>query len=410
MPKTAAVIGTGFSGICAAIKLKKTLNIRAELFELSTDVGGTWRQNTYPGAECDIPSHLYSLSFELNPNWANNYSGQAEIHEYLRAVARKYNLYEQTRFESEVILMEWVESRKQWLVQWRDVKNHKKIDSGYYDFVFAGLGPLRIPHIPEEFKGFEGPIVHTTYWDSTIDYTNKCVAVVGSGASAVQVIPELRKIAAHVYSYQRTPSWIIPRGYALGCKRVCRSEVFLEACAKPNVTVIHSGVVAVNGRTVVDKDGNGTEVDILVLATGFDIKGFAGNLKIYGIDRRDLLQEWQSGFPMTYKSVSTNGFPNAFFLLGPSTGLGHNSVVVMIECSIKLALQKNAKAIEPTVEAQDNYVAKMKKNFIGTTWKNGCRSYYLNEQGEPYALWPNTVTSYWWNLKQYDASDFNFYS
>ncbi|KAJ8662953.1 hypothetical protein O0I10_001129 [Lichtheimia ornata] len=489
--KTAAVIGTGFSGLCSAIRLKQELNIKVDLFEINTDVAGTWQNNRYLGAACDIPSHLYSLSFELNPTWTSHYSGQSEIQAYLSHVARKYDLYKKTRFETEVIKTEWDDHRKQWLVEWRSVVNHQVTGEGYYDFVFAGLGPLRIPNIPEEFKGFQGTIVHTTEWDSSIDYTNKKLAVIGSGASAIQVIPELRKVASHVYSYQRTPAWVVPRDqftyprifkfllrwvpflirfyrnflfiqheiyyiifgypnsflsrrvtsfmkkifawrltragrpdlvpvltpdYSIGCKRIAKSENFLEACAKPNVTIIRSGIDQVKGRTLVDKDGNETEVDILILATGFDIQGFTGNLSIRGKDGRSMAEEFSRGFPKTYKSVCATGYPNFFLLLGPSSGLGHNSVVTMIECQVEFAIKcikhmekKKASAIEPKESAVDEFVGKLKKSFDGTVWTSGCKSWYMNQEGQPYALWSGTITSYWWALRKVRGEDFELH-
>ncbi|KAI8147577.1 hypothetical protein BJV82DRAFT_710071 [Fennellomyces sp. T-0311] len=479
---TVAVIGTGFSGVCAAIKLKKELGIKAQLFEMSEDVGGTWHANTYPGAECDIPSHLYSLSFELNNSkcWTKHYSGQAEIYEYLRHVAKKYNLYENIKFETEIVRAEWKEQQQQWLVQWRNVRDHQQVGSGYYDILFAGLGPLRVPSIPSEFSGFQGPIVHTAKWDSSIDYTNKRVAVIGSGATAVQLIPELRKVASHVYNYQRTPAWISPRDqffysrtlkfvfkwlpflmrlyrfllfmqhelryvvfgyyksaiaryaekmfkgmmqsrlkragrpdlipaltpdYPMGCKRIAKSELYLEALAKPNVTVNTAGVAEIRGRTLIDKNGKETEVDILILATGFDVQGFTGNLDIYGKNQTILDEKWRQHFPKTYKSVTVNGYPNFFMLLGPSSALGHNSVVTMIEIQVNYAIKcikhiirNDLAAIEPKESAQEQFVSNLQKDFDGTVWKGGCRSWYMNDAGEIYGLWSGPITSFWWAL------------
>ncbi|KAG2224603.1 hypothetical protein INT45_003743 [Circinella minor] len=469
---TAAVIGTGFSGLCAAIKLEKELGVQAQLFEMSDDVGGTWEANRYPGAECDIPSHLYSFSFDLSPSWSKHYSNQAEIHAYLQNVAKKYNLYERIRFQTEVVRVEWIESKNQWFIQWRNVKDHEKTGSGYYNTVFAGLGPLRIPNIPKEFEGFQGPLVHTTRWDKNIDYSNKRIGIVGCGATAIQVIPELQKVASHIYSYQRTVAWVSPRdqftypriikmvfrwfpvllklyrfmlfvqhemyypyfgyydsflgrmvhkgfkkiiafrltragrpdlipnltpNYPPGCKRIAKSELYLEALCKPNVTVITNGVDQIKGRTIIDKQGNETEVDILILATGFDLQGFAGNLQIFGRNQ----------------TVTMNGFPNFFLFLGPSTGLGHNSVVTLIEIQVDFAIkclkhvvQKDLAAIEPRRSAQEEFVSKLQKSFKGTVWKGGCRSWYMNDNGELYGLWSGSLTSFWWTLRKADINAF----
>ncbi|CAO3646801.1 unnamed protein product [Cunninghamella blakesleeana] len=204
------IIGGGFSGICAAVQVEKQLGIKATIFEGEDDFGGTWKVNTYLGCGCDVPSHLYSLSFEKNPNWSQRYSKQPEIYEYMKGVAKKYKLYDQAFLNTEVIEANWKEDDKYWeLKVFHKETGETKIY--HYDVVFAGLGPLRIPNIPKEFENFEGTIVHTAFWDKTIDFTNKRVAVIGSGASAVQAIPELQKKVAHMTSYQRTPTWCFIR-------------------------------------------------------------------------------------------------------------------------------------------------------------------------------------------------------
>ncbi|KAI8637816.1 putative flavoprotein [Parasitella parasitica] len=477
---TVAVIGTGFSGLCAAIQVKKQLGIKAQLYEISADVGGTWHDNTYPGCACDIPSPLYSFSFELNPDWSHHYSPQSEIYKYLRKVARKHGIYEQTKFRTEVVCIQWIQEKQMWKVESRrsaDVNLPQPIVAEYFNYVFAGLGPLRIPNIPPQFKGFTGKVVHTALWDSSIDLSEKNVAVVGSGASAIQAIPELRKVAKHLTSYQRTPAWIAPRdqfaysgitkfllqhvpflmrifrnaiffqhelyyaGFGFhgtlisravhrifekltafrlkragradlipvltptfppGCKRIAKSENYLEALAKPNVTVVPRAVKEAQGDILTDIKGNTQQVDVLVLATGFNVEGFLGNLEIYGRDNLSLRDRWEKHYPDTYKGATIHGFPNFFLLLGAGVGLGHNSVVTIIECQVqyaircmKHAIKKNLAALEPKLAAQDAYTAKLKRQFTGTVWKSGCSSWYLNKDGDVYGLWPNTVTNFW---------------
>ncbi|KAI9264197.1 hypothetical protein BDA99DRAFT_580345 [Phascolomyces articulosus] len=481
-----AVIGTGFSGICAAIKLEQQLGIKAQIFELNKDMAGTWYANRYPGAECDIPSHLYSFSFEQNPSWTKHYSSQPEIYAYLQGVARKYGLYERTKFETEVVRAEWNEQQHQWFLEWRNVHDHEQTGSGYFDAVMSGLGGLRIPNVPKEFQSFSGPIVHTTFWDNKLDYANKKIAVIGSGASAIQAVPELQKIAKHVYSYQRTPAWVSVRDqytysrtwkfilrwipfvlrfyriliyikhelffvnfkyqkflgeyvkkkfvagmsarltaagrpdlipavvpdYPVGCKRITKSEIYLEALAASNVTVIRSGVDEIKGQTLIDKDGNETEVDILILATGFHVDDVSGNLKIYGRNGVFLKDLWEYE-KKSYKSVTIHGFPNYFTLLGPSSGLGHNSIVTIIEIQVDYAVQcikrlikKDLAAIEPKKEAQEKFVADVQKGFEGTVWKGGCKSWYMNKNGEIYSLWSGSITSFYFALRKPIFNDF----
>ncbi|KAI9264199.1 cyclohexanone monooxygenase [Phascolomyces articulosus] len=484
---TIAIIGTGFSGICAAIQLEKQLGIKAQLFEICKDIGGVWNVNQYIGIESYAPSHLYSLSFEPNPSWKERFSSQSEIHNYMKGVAKKYHLYERTKFETEVIQLEWQEKQQQWFVQWRNVNNHQETESGIFDFVISGVGLLRIANIPKEFLGFEGPIIHTAYWDSSIDYTNKRIAIIGSGATAIQVIPKLRKVTSHIYSYQRTPAWVLIRkqysysgfakfifrwvpfamklyriylyflhesyhigfgnhkmlgaitlkyytktmtsrlvkagrpdlipalipDYPPGCKRICQSETYLEAMAQPNVSVIRSGVKEIRGRTLVDKDGNETEADILILATGFDTKNITGNLEVYGRGGRSLRKYYEETHPQTYKTIAVHGFPNYFFLAGPGSNLGHNSIIQMIEAQtqhaikiIKAMKKNNIAAIEPTQSAQDEYFAATQKSFEGTVWKGGCTSWYLDNKGAVHALWSKSATAFWIMLQKPNFNDF----
>ncbi|KAI8047291.1 uncharacterized protein B0P05DRAFT_566337 [Gilbertella persicaria] len=201
---TVAIIGSGFSGICAAIQLRKKLGIIAEVFEATDDVGGTWNYNTYPGCACDIQSHLYSFSFELNPNWSQVYSSQKEIHAYLQHVARKYKVYEQVDLNTKVTKALWKQDINKWQLTISDQTKE-------FDFVFSGVGALRIPHIPDEFKSFEGKIIHSAYWDNNYDFTDKTIAVIGCGTSAIQIIPNLASRVKHLYSFQRTPSWVAPK-------------------------------------------------------------------------------------------------------------------------------------------------------------------------------------------------------
>ncbi|KAG2220697.1 hypothetical protein INT45_012561, partial [Circinella minor] len=458
---TVAVIGTGFTGICAAIKVKQELGIDAELFEVAKDVGGTWETNTYPGLECDIPSHVYSFSFEPNPNWSKHFSPQVEIKTYLQNVAKKYNLYPKIRFETEMIRAEWKEEKNQWFLQWRNVNDHQKIEDGYFDFVFAGLGPFRVPKIPQELPidQFDGPVIHTARWDKNIDFTNKKVAVIGSGAT-YQRTPAWVTVRKFMFLYYKIDqfnysrilkflfrwipffmwiyrlyiffqidlsyikigyydSWIgrfirqrtaksmasrltrvgrpdlIPKlipNFPLGCKRITKSEIYLETLAKQNVSVIQSGIQSIQGRTIIDKEGNEVEVDILVLATGYDVQQFLGNFD-------------GTPFFFLFMTVSMHGFPNFFTAMGPSSGLTHHSAVVMIEIQIAYAIQcikylaqNNMVAIEPKETAQDVFITKLQTSFDGTAFKGGCSSIFLDQNNEIFGIWSGTVCSFWREL------------
>jgi len=205
------IIGAGFSGLCAAIKLKTELGLNSfVIYEGNSDVGGTWYSNTYPGCACDVPSHLYSFSFELNPDWSQNYSAQPEILDYLRKVTRKYELYSQIKFQTHVKSSIWVESIKKWKVTTVN-KNSNQEEEQLFDLVVSGPGALRLPHVPSEFKAFKGPWCHSAEWDHSIDLKNKVVGIVGSGTSAVQIIPSIVPDVKELHVFQRRPAWVVPR-------------------------------------------------------------------------------------------------------------------------------------------------------------------------------------------------------
>ncbi|KAI7899854.1 putative flavoprotein [Cokeromyces recurvatus] len=484
---TVAIIGSGFSGMATAIKLKKELNIEADIFESTSEIGGTWNYNTYPGCACDIPSHLYSFSFELNPNWSQQYSSQKEIHQYMLQVAKKHRLKEQTQFETQVVRASWIESKKQWKLELKSFHNETN-QIKYYDIVFSGIGSIRVPNIPKEFSTFEGKIIHSSHWDSSYDFSNKKVAVIGSGTSSVQIVPSLQKQVSHLYNYIRTPTWITPRNQfyypdyvkwlfgvfpflmylyrayqffirelrfsiwgnansqlakrnrarlekemshillsrgrpdlisklipnvAPGCKRFGVSDNYLQSLCEDNVTVHCSSIEKVEGKTIITSDGSRAEVDVLCLATGFDVNGFLGDLQVYGRNGICLNKLWEEMPSKTYKTINVHGFPNLFLLLGPGSGLGHNSVVTMIECQvdysiriIKHMMKNNIVSLDPKKEAQDRFYSKLQHDFKGTTWVTGCQSWYIGRTGDIQFLWPKTVTSYYLTLKKNVFDDY----
>ncbi|KAL0073397.1 hypothetical protein J3Q64DRAFT_1756502 [Phycomyces blakesleeanus] len=475
---TVGIIGSGISGICAAIQVKEKLGITAKIFEAASEMGGTWSQNTYPGCACDIDSHIYSYSFALNPMWTQKYSGGSEIKEYVQGVAKKFGVYDDIQYNTTVISATWSEELRQWKLDW--IQNNQPIQTSYYDYLFSALGSLRIPRIPEIFKSFQGTIVHTGAWDSSIDFTDKKVAVIGSGSSAIQVIPHLVKSVASLESYQRSSAWVLDRNqftfpswvktmflyvpfilylyrfysylgweylyflfgypdskaskfmtqsiksrmikrleakgrgdlvpllipdYVVGCKRVAPSENYLEALCDEKVYINRSPIREIIGRTIVTEDGRSSEFDVLCLATGFNVSGFLGNLRVTGRDNVCLNDLWSTEYSKTYKSVGIHGFPNFFLLGGPASLLGNNSVIFMFEQQVKLAVRSmayaqknNFIAMEPTVEAQDQFSDQLRRDFKGTSWESGCNNWYKNERGEISALWSGPSCAFFWKL------------
>ncbi|MEW6475844.1 MAG: NAD(P)/FAD-dependent oxidoreductase [Actinomycetota bacterium] len=200
------IIGTGFAGLGMAIRLKQAGIHDFTVLERAGDVGGTWRDNTYPGAACDVPSHLYSFSFAPNPDWSRSFSPQAEIQDYLRRTATDFGVRPHIRFHHEVLEAAWDDTARRWRV---------RTNAGAFeaDVLISATGALSDPQIPElpGLERFEGTVFHSARWRHDHDLTGKRVAVVGTGASAIQFVPQIQPRVGHLTVFQRTPPWILPR-------------------------------------------------------------------------------------------------------------------------------------------------------------------------------------------------------
>ncbi|KAH7057929.1 putative flavoprotein [Linnemannia elongata] len=481
-----AIIGSGFSGLCAAIRIQTQLNISTfTIFELEPDIGGTWWSNTYPGCACDVKAHNYAFSFEPNYNWSCNYAPQLEIWDYLRNTARKYKLYEKIQFRTEITHVAWHEGRQKWIL------NHVNLNNGERgrteaDIVFSGMGPLRIPQIPKEFENFEGPKWHTAQWNHAYDLTNKRVAVVGSGASAIQVVPSIVKKVKTLEYYQRTASYIVPRRnatysslwkwifrtipfvhfiyykllywsseftvaafssklkdliprkvmtlmawffryvqvrdkvlrkkltptYDMGCRRIVVSSNYYPALTRKNVSVHTEPIVGVKGQTLKLKDGSEQEVDALILATGFHVQEIFPKGFMIGKGGECINTVFGKN-PHTYYGLTAPETPNMFFLLGPNTGLGHNSILFMVEAQVEYAIktisymmEKNLSSIQVTREACKEFIDELDEKMKGMVWSSSCKSWYQNDEGRVTALWWSSCTHYWWRLRNFHPKRF----
>lgn len=206
------IVGAGFAGLCAAIKLDEAGETDFVVVEKDSDVGGTWHINTYPGAECDVPSQLYSYSFALNPDWSKVYSPQQEIWEYTKQVATEAGILDRVVLETAVLDSRWDESLQRWVVTVAAVDGGAKRTYAARTLI-SGSGGLSEPSLPD-IKGidsFAGETFHSARWNHDVSLEGKRVAVIGTGASAIQLVPEVQKVAAQLDVYQRTPNWIIPR-------------------------------------------------------------------------------------------------------------------------------------------------------------------------------------------------------
>ena len=200
-----AVIGAGFAGLGMAIRLKQA-GVEFALLERAEDVGGTWRDNTYPGAACDAPSHLYSFSFAPNPDWSRTFSEQREIHRYMRRCAAEHGVLPHTRFGHEVLDAAWDDSAE----LWRIATSRGSLTA---DVVISAMGAINEPSIPPipGLESFQGTLFHSSRWDHGHELDGRRVAVIGTGASAAQFVPKIQPRVERLSLFQRTPPWILPR-------------------------------------------------------------------------------------------------------------------------------------------------------------------------------------------------------
>ncbi|MFB4278826.1 MULTISPECIES: flavin-containing monooxygenase [unclassified Nonomuraea] len=462
------IVGSGFAGICMAIKLKQAGYHDFVILEKAAELGGTWRDNTYPGCACDVPSHMYSYSFELNPDWSRMFSPQEEIQGYLRACAAKYGVTPHIRYGRRVVSLEYDDAARDWTVTTEDG------DTLRPKAVVSAIGALHIPKFPDipGRETFTGPAFHSAAWDHSVNLAGKRVAVVGTGASAVQFVPQLAPAARHLTVFQRTPPWIHPKpdfgfspgarrflhlpgaartlrggiywalesralgfavdprlmrvherlalrhlraqvpdpglrraltpDYLIGCKRILVSSDYYPALTRDNVTLVTDGISEIRRRSLVDAAGVEHEADAIVYGTGFKVVDALADQRITGRDGLRIQDAWKNGVE-AYYGITASGFPNLFFLLGPNTGLGHNSVVFMIESQVRYVVEclrllsrTQARAVDVTPGAQRAFNDRLRERLDPLVWNaGGCRSWYLDENGVNRTIWPGFTFEYW---------------
>ena len=391
------IVGAGISGICAAIRLRERGFDDIVVLEKADRLGGTWRDNTYPGCACDVPSALYSYSFAGKSNWSRFFARQPEILQYIDGVAKRFGVMDRIRFGECVETTNWNEDAGHWVVR---TQNRTYIAR----FVISCGGYLHEPKIPKlpGLTEFSGTVFHSSRWRHDHELRGRKVAVIGTGASAIQFVPQIQPRVQKLYLYQRTPQWILPkldapigraarsvlalpgakrllRGflhrkfeefgvafrhpehmkkaqsvalrhlersvqdpelrakltpkYVLGCKRVLLSSDYYPAVAKPNVEVLATGVRAIRGTSLIGENGEAREADTIILGTGFYVTDPPIAAQIRGADGRSLAEVW-AGSPQAYRGTTIAGFPNAFMVLGPNLAIGHNSAFLVIEAQL----------------------------------------------------------------------------
>lgn len=473
------VIGAGFAGLAMASRLLTEGFSDLVVLERADDVGGTWRDNTYPGAGCDIPSHLYSLSFNPNPGWSRDYSRQPEILDYLRDSADRFGVTPHVRFGHDVTGAAWEDRASRWTV----TTNQGRFSAR---FLLAAAGPLAEPVLPDicGLSEFTGRVWHSARWDHEADLRGSRVAVIGTGASAVQFVPEIQADVEHLTLFQRAPPWILPRRdkpigprrqrlyrlfppaqklsrallfwrqealfiafkgagrrfrlaeklaraylakqikdpalvakvtptYAMGCKRILMSDDYYPALTKANIEVVIDRITEVTASGVRTADGTDHPVDTIIFGTGFHAVDPPMAEFTTGRDGIVMAEVWKDGME-AYKGTAVAGFPNLFFIIGPNTGLGHNSMVYIIESQVAYIMDCLRKTrdqaigvVEVRKDAQDRWNEQIQKEMAETVWiQGGCTSWYL-DRGRNTTLWPGYASQFRKVTRHFDAAAYD---
>lgn len=477
-----AIVGSGFAGLGAAIRLKQGGIEDFVVLERGEDVGGTWNFNTYPGCQCDIPSHLYSFSFAPNPNWSRTYSKQPEIWEYLRRTARERGVDPHVRLRCEVTAADWDEQAECWRIQ-------TSTGPLTADVLVAGAGPLSEPKLPQiaGIESFQGKLFHSAQWDHEHSLDGERVAVIGTGASSIQFVPHIQPQVGKLHLFQRTAPWIVPHrdretsrlerwayrafppaqrlvrgfvywtrelfvlrlmhpregslpervalrhlrsqvadprlrakltpGYRIGCKRVLISNDYYPALAQPNVEVVTDAIQEIRPHAIVTADGVEREIDTIILGTGFHVTDMPVAEWVRGRDGRSLGEVWH-GSPVAYLGTSVAGFPNMFMLVGPNTGLGHNSIVFMIEAQLNYLIdclrhldRRGIDVFEVRDAVQRSFNENLQRELDGSVWTSGgCVSWYLDAHGRNSTIWPGFTWPFRRRLRRFAPADYRLHA
>jgi cation diffusion facilitator CzcD-associated flavoprotein CzcO len=473
------IVGAGFGGIALAVRLRQAGLDDVVILEKEDDLGGTWYVNTYPGCQCDVQSLLYSLSFAPNPDWTRTFAPQPEIEEYLRTVADRFDLKRLIRFGTELTGADWDPAGHRWNID---------TPSGRLsaDVLILAAGFLSEPSLPaiDGLDRFEGTVFHSARWRHHHDLAGERVAVIGTGASAIQFVPEIQPVVGHLSVFQRTPPWVVARpdrpfkkwerwlfgrsrlaarlsrariylarellvltvfhhprlarlatgaarrhledqvddtglrakltpDYALGCKRVLLSDEYYPALGRPGTEVVTEPIREVTAHAVVTADGAEHPADTIILATGFEATEPPIARRVRAADGRSIRDHW-GGTMRAYLGTTVEGFPNLFFVIGANTGLGHSSMVFMIESqanyivdALKTMSTRNLASVSVDPDAVSEFNREIQQRLGRTVWSTGCSSWYLDASGHNTTMWPGFTWQFRWRTRRFDADRYH---
>jgi 4-hydroxyacetophenone monooxygenase len=501
------VIGAGAGGICAGAKLR-ALGIPFTIIERHDQVGGVWLENSYPGAGVDTASHLYSYSWAQKPDWSRYFAKQPEILDYLRECAREQGILPHVRFRTEVTSARWDEASGKWRVGIRpgdgsDTGGGAPTEELTADVVISAVGQLNRPATPDipGLESFPGPVFHSARWNRDVDLAGKRVGVVGTGASAMQIVPAIAGTTAHTTVFQRSAQWAIPNGnylreispgtrllmeqvpnyaqwyrlrllwmyqdklhptlqidpgwphpdravsaandrhrefltnhlrkeiaghedrlldkvlptYPPYGKRILIDNRWFEALRRDDVSLETDRIAKIDGSAVVLDDGSRHELDVLVLATGFQSRRMLFPMDIRGRTGESLRDLWGDDDAYAYLGMTVPGFPNFFLIYGPNTNLGHGgSVIFHTECQvgyitrlITRMIENDIASIEVRPEVCAEYNHRLDEAHSKMIWTHGGMStWYRNAAGRVVTNTPWRLIDYWWMTREPDLDDF----
>jgi cation diffusion facilitator CzcD-associated flavoprotein CzcO len=480
-----AIIGSGFAGLGMAIRLRQAGLTDFVIAEKADSVGGTWRDNHYPGCACDVQSHVYSFSFAPNPNWTRMFARQPEIRAYLEACTQRFGIQRHLRFGHELASATYDETRHRWQLTFANGQqwSARVLISG-----MGGLSRAAMPDIPG-IERFKGKTFHSQHWDHAYSLEGKRVAVIGTGASAIQFVPQIAPRVAHLDLFQRTPPWIMPKAdrpvkpleqwlfkhlpftqkimrsalycmlesrafgfaihpslmktaqkvaerhlrrqvpdpqlratltpnYTMGCKRILISNDYFPAVSRANVSVTTTGIARIEEDAVVTADGVRHPADCLIFGTGFQVADPFPPGVVRGRVGVDIVDTWRDG-AHAYLGTTLPGYPNFFMIVGPNTGLGHNSMVFMIESQVEYILRalktmrdERADAIEVRPQVERSYNEQIQQKLGRAIWSTGgCKSWYLDPKtGKNTTLWPGFAYKFRQATSTFSMDDYLAYA
>lgn len=474
-----AVIGSGFAGLLIGIKLKRAGLNSFTIYEKSDRIGGTWRDNVYPGAACDVPAHLYSYSFEPKPDWPRKFAEQPDILAYQEHCARKYGLLPHLRLGVEIAEAEFDEQAMHWRL--RSTAGERLTAQ----ILISACGQLNRPAYPAipGLQRFAGAAFHSARWRHDVPLAGRRVAVIGTGASAIQFVPPVAAQAASLAIFQRSPPWIMPKpdriygaaekalygqipalqalqrqlfyayfetsyyglrtgspvnrvaqwlgarhlrksipderlrrlltpDYPAGCKRILISNDYYPALLRPGVSVVTEPLVEARPEGLLTRDGTLHAADVLIYGTGFRTTEFLAPMRVLGRSGCELGVALKEG-AAAYLGISVPRFPNLFFLYGPNTNLGHNSVLIMMEAQARYILSAldalrtgGLRYLDVKEEPRERFRQELEQRLRGSVWSAGCTSWYKSESGVQTNNWPGPTWEYRRRTRRINLQDY----